>query len=650
MTRSLLSCSILGLTIVTLACSGSKNSTSPKTPPLGTVGIVGDQYVSYGELKDNFMSGSIEQEYTEDDLVEFLPIYLDYRGKILDAKTAGYYADERIKDEYELYSKQAAYAFWMEQEIKPTRFNEFKERYDYQLKSKHVLIALAPNASPEDTLEAYNRIITARNEYLAGTSMEELDAKYSTSRNGRSMGGELPWFSVGTTVPEFEDALYALEVGELSMPVRTQFGYHIILLEEKRDRYPEREVSHIFIRRNSDQSKIDEAFKKLNLDTNWNDAVREFSEDTPSIQNNGYIGWVNYGSRYDAAFIDSVMNLNKNNPFSKPIQSVYGHHIFRIDSVRSFKDESVRDEYIMQLLEDSDSFQQNNAYVVRYLLEKYNATEFNSNVSAFADFIGQLDTTSFNDLGISDSLATLTSTAFETLNFTVADYLNYLKSNYGSQTNVQYSPNWFNNFTQAVVDENLTTLTLNEYPEFSTQIKSYQDGLVVYQINEDSVWSNATIDTTILLANYENNLEEYQYDDRYYYYMITSSRDTSLDRAIEFVEAGNSPDSLFARGFRVGVTSDSTGIFQGDPFTLLAEMEPGTISERFEYSGRKGHFLLVEVLPSRRMTFEEAFNRLSSDYQPTREQKWLERIRKVYKLQSFPAIVRAQYQAEQKTP
>lgn len=166
-------------------------------------------------------------------------------------------------------------------------------------------------------------------------------------------------------------------------------------------------------------------------------------------------------------------------------------------------------------------------------------------------------------------------------------------------------------------------------------------------MNEDSVWSTATIDTTILMKTYSDSLDKYRFDERFYYYMITSSRDTSLDRAMEFIREGNSPDSLFARGFRVGVNSDSTGAFQGQPFTMLAEMEPGDISERFDYSNRKGHFLLVDILPARTMTFKEAFNRLASEYQPVREQNWLERIRKTYNITEFPEVVREMYLSEQ---
>ena len=89
--------------------------------------------------------------------------------------------------------------------------------------------------------------------------------------------------------------------------------------------------------------------------------------------------------------------------------------------------------------------------------------------------------------------------------------------------------------------------------------------------------------------------------------------------------------------------SDSTGIFQGEPFTQLADMKIGEISEYFSYNNRKAFFVLNDILPARKMTFEEAFNRLLSDYQPIREENWLQRLRDKYQIQAFPNVIDEQY-------
>lgn len=634
-------------TVVFISCAGSNSSTTQtSTPPNQVVGEVNGTQITYSELKENYLSGSLTDSFDLTELNEFLPIYLDYKAKIISAEETGYFENETVISEYQLYSKQAAYSYWLENQIRPTMFDEFKKRYSTELKSSHILIAVSARASSEDTLRAYNKLIEAREKFLSGTSMTELDKEYSTVRENRSMGGDLPWFSVGTTVREFEDVLYSLELGEISMPFRTQFGYHIVLLEEQRPKKPSREVSHIFVRKGDKQSAIDSAFTALEGNTSWNEAVKSYSEDTPSISNGGKIGWVNYGGRYDGAFIDSIMNLDVSLPYSNPIETVYGFHILKVDSIEQFGSKEARDAFLMEKLENSPTFKKNNSFVINWLRKTYDQTTNSSVLANFEGFIASLDSVNFTEIELPGAMATSEIYRFESDSYTTQDYLTYIIEAGKGTISDQYKSNWLSSYTESIIDGKLTDITIRDYPEFIKQTESYKTGLVVYQINEDSVWSSATLDTTILVNRYENNLDKYSFDTRYYYHLVTSSRDTSLQKAIDFVIEGNSPDSIRANGISVGVVSDSTGAFQGEPFDKLASMEVNTFSEIFEYSNRKGVFYLNEVLPARTMTYREAFNRLVSDYQPEREANWINRLRTNYDIKLYPENLEKTYQLE----
>ena len=640
---------IILFTILLISCSGSnKVSQQNLTTPVNTeiVGEVRGEQITYSELKENFRSGSINEEYTLGDLQEFLPTYLDYRAKVKNAELAGYFENKRIVDEYETYSKQAAYAYWLKNTIRPTLFNEYKTKYELELKSSHILIALDLQASPSDTLEAFTKILEARSKFLEGASMSELDKEYSSQRNGISMGGDLPWFSVGIAVKEFEDILYNLEIGEISKPFRTQFGYHIILLEEKRAKKPARDVSHIFIRKNENASRLDSAIKKLEAGSLWHDIVKEYTEDTPSASNGGKIGWVSYGARYTKAFIDTVMNLNETLPFSKPIQSAYGYHIFKIDSVQAFESEKAKDAFLMKELENSRIFGKSNSFIASWLKEYYNGRVNNYNLSEFEDVFKTEDSTSVSEIELNLELSKKTIYTYDIQNYSAKDYLDYLVSvNKGSFTS-NYSKTWFDDYTTSIVDAKLTEITMRDFPEFIPQTENYKNGLVIYQINEDSVWSAATVDTTKLQSMYNENPESYTFDTRYHYHLITSNSDTSLEKAINFVLEGNEPDSIRSSGIEVGVASDSTGAFHGEPFDILHEMELHTFSNAFDYNNRKAVFYLNSILPERPMTFDEAFNKLLVDYQPAREQKWLDRLRKDFSIKAYPEHLEKAFRAE----
>jgi peptidyl-prolyl cis-trans isomerase SurA len=635
---------ILFVTLFFLHCNSSSNILNTKNDT-DLVGMVGAESILYDELVEGYMSGNINQDPTSEELVEFLPIYLNYRAKLLAAKEQGYFEKSSILDEYAIYAKQAAYAFWLDQQIKPTQFQEFKSRYNEELKSSHVLIQLNQNARPEDTLAVYNTLIEARELFLSGQhTMAELNEMYSSRRNGQLMGGDLPWFSVGVTVAPFEDALYALEEGEISMPVRTQFGYHIIHLEERRERIPARSVSHIFISNRGDTERIDDLYSRLEEGTPWMDLVVEFSEDRASVSNEGNIGWVSYSSRYDQAFIDSVMALDPSLPFNKPISSVYGMHILKVDSIQQFASEEAKDAFLTKELENSSSFERNNGFVIDWISEKYGLEVNSEIVTSITDQFLATDSLLISDIPTSilqnrsDSLLT-----FQGRLATVEDFLSYLTESRANLYLENIRPNWFTDFQEFFVDSHLADFTLEVFPDFSTQTDSYLRGLVVYQINEDSVWSSATVDSTLLFERYTNDSINYAFDTRYYYHLISARYDSTLMKAKEFIEAGGSPDSLRANDYPVAVLSDSTGLFQGEPFTRLGEMTEGEISEFFTYKNRQAFFVLNDILPARKMTFTEAFNRVLSDYQPIREQNWLERLNKRYSIQSYPNTIREKF-------
>lgn len=103
---------------------------------------------------------------------------------------------------------------------------EIKEQYERQgteLNARHILVADAETAA------------TVKEELDNGADFAELAEEYSTDPGSAANGGDLGWFGAGQMVPEFEDAAYSLEIDEISEPVQSQHGFHIIQVLEKRE-------------------------------------------------------------------------------------------------------------------------------------------------------------------------------------------------------------------------------------------------------------------------------------------------------------------------------------------------------------------------------------------------------------------------------
>ena len=98
-------------------------------------------------------------------------------------------------------------------------------------KSRHILIAIDEDTNEEDALET----ILSAQERLASESFEEIAKELSDDPGSAELGGDLGWAEPGLFVPEFDQVLFSLGVNELSEPVKTEFGYHLIRLDELKE-------------------------------------------------------------------------------------------------------------------------------------------------------------------------------------------------------------------------------------------------------------------------------------------------------------------------------------------------------------------------------------------------------------------------------
>lgn len=115
-------------------------------------------------------------------------------------------------------------------------YDDRKDRYDVpeQVRARHILIRVAPDASPEAVAEAEQTARTALERVRAGEDFAQVAAETSDDAGSKADGGDLGFFRRGQMVKAFEDAAFALAPGELGEPVRSDFGFHVIRVEEKR--------------------------------------------------------------------------------------------------------------------------------------------------------------------------------------------------------------------------------------------------------------------------------------------------------------------------------------------------------------------------------------------------------------------------------
>jgi peptidyl-prolyl cis-trans isomerase SurA len=274
------------------------------------------------------------------ELDNYLQQYISFRLKVADATDAGYDTTKSFKNELKGYRNELAANYLIDNDLKEKLLQQAYKRSLTELKAWHILINCAPDAHPDDTLKAWTKAFDIRERIKNGEPFEQVARGASEDLSVTINGGNLGYFTVFQMIKPFEDAAYNLKKGEISMPVRTPFGYHIIKLEDRRPSRGQIKVAHIMKNipigagkeeKLKAEEEINNIYKQLVEGASFEDIAKKESDDKVSALNGGELKWFGAGEII-TEFSEAAFSLKKNGEITKPFKTFYGWHIIkRID-------------------------------------------------------------------------------------------------------------------------------------------------------------------------------------------------------------------------------------------------------------------------------------------------------------------------------
>lgn len=201
----------------------------------------------------------------------------------------------------------------------------------------HILIRTPEEGATEDIQKAKARVEDALKALNAGMSFAKVSASYSDAPNALE-GGNLGW-KKGSQMPNlFLEALKNMQVGEVSEPIRSPNGYHILKLTNKRGGnsplvVQQTHARHILIKLSEIMSEAEGKTKMENIKERLDNGekfevlARQYSEDA-TASNGGDLGWVNPGDTVPQ--FEKAMNELRENEISAPVRSQFGWHIIQV--------------------------------------------------------------------------------------------------------------------------------------------------------------------------------------------------------------------------------------------------------------------------------------------------------------------------------
>ena len=267
------------LAVIVLLCGQSFAQSKLDKKVLMTIG---DKPVTVKEFTDVYNKNNLKDEVIEKKSVdEYIDLFVNYRIKVMEAYEMQLDTSAKFKKELDGYRKQLAKPYFTNDEVSEELVEEAYQRKLKDVRASHILVTCDKHALPADTLKAYNKA---------------MDIRKKADRKGNR--GDLGYFTVFDMVYPFETGAYNTPVGEISMPVRSDFGYHIIKVTSMTDAVGTVNAAHIFLKLEPDateeevqamKDKADNIYKEI-MDSGgkgWDDAVGKYSDDRGSASRSG---------------------------------------------------------------------------------------------------------------------------------------------------------------------------------------------------------------------------------------------------------------------------------------------------------------------------------------------------------------------------
>lgn len=534
--------SFIGLGIIA-ACKSTKTTTSSAaqtqnssasasttTKPVEDSGPylikVGSKKISPAEFKYvyNKNNSSNDSAYTLKNINEYLDLYTNFRLKVAEAESLGYDTVTSFKKELDGYKKQLAQPYLKEKGVTERLINEAYERMKEDVNASHILLKLSEDAEPKDTLEVYKKIMDLRARALKGEDFGKLAEQYSQDPSAKENKGSLNYFTSLQMVYPFEDKAYNTKVGDISMPVRTKFGYHIIKVNGRRPSQGTVTVAHIWARFTEEQEasdsveavkKINEIYKRLQKGEKWDELASQFSDDTRSAKTGGVL--TEFGvAQMTPKFEEAAFSLKKPGEYTKPVRTPYGYHIIKLIEKKPIAPfETLEASIKAKVGKDSRS----DLNKIEFLKRIKNENNFVENKAGLDLAYSKADSNLVKGTWTYDEKSTELNTTLFTIKgkvYTVKDFFAYLKA---KQRPKSHSPRYIvEEVYKEYVDASLVAFEEShlegKYEDYKMLVREYRDGILLFQIMDENVWNKAVQDTAGQRKFFEANKSNYKWGER----------------------------------------------------------------------------------------------------------------------------------------
>ncbi len=627
---------------------------SQKTDPV-LLQVASEKITKDGFIKVFEKNNTKSEKPDSKALDEYLDLFINFRLKVTEAKALGMDTVKSFRDELSGYRKQLAQPYLTDSKANDKIIQEAYDRKQFDIHASHILIRCERLASAADTLAAWNKIIELRKRIVtkgedfgkvAADGSEDPSAKDRDQEGQKIKGnrGDLGFFGAFDMVYQFECAAYNAKVNEVTMPVRTDFGYHLIKVTEKIPALGKIQLAHIILVYPAKGSLDDSlkvadsanmAYKLLTSGSDFGDVAKKFSDDFSTSGKGGVLPWFGV-NRLLPDFVFKILKMKNKGEYSEPFQTQYGWHIIKLvdrKPVGSFDEEK---EDIKQRISRSDrNMEVQNAFIAK-TKTTYGFTE---SLPALVELTKTVTDSIYSANWTVEQAAGLDKNLFTigTKPYTQADFAKNIattqrrgpKHDIPAFVNQQYGV-FVNDAVVKYADSQLES----ENPEFKALIGEYHDGILLFDLTDKKVWSKAVKDTVGLLQYYEQNKHNYMWENRLDASIITIKDPSVIKSLNKLLKKGATDEQILAKFNHdtiQKVTIERKKFVKGENMTIDGIAGTTGTSNLIPLADNENAIVIVHavVAPEPKL-FNEIRGAMTADYQNYLEKAWISELRAKY--------------------
>ncbi len=598
----------------------------------------------------------LAQQLDPKSMDEYMDLFVNFKLKVLDAEANGLDTSNLFTAELVGYRNQLSKPYLEDREVEADLLQEAYQRMKLEVRASHLLIKVGQSAAPKDTLKAYNTAMMIHGKLKNGSSFEDMAIAFSEDPSVKQNKGDLGYFSALSMVYPFETAAYTTSVGEFSRPVRTNFGYHILKIIDKRPNPGRVRVSHIMVKHPKEETKssspaeikkkIDELYAKVVAGDDFAELAKSYSEDKQTAREGGMLPW--FGTnKMVKEFEDAAFALKEVNEVSAPIKTSYGWHIIKLienESINSFEKEKAK---LRKKLQRNDRAYKKQKVFVDKLRNEYKYTLNKRNFDKVIKLVQQKNFMNPDwDLEKNTKYYKKELFRFASLSFTQKDFVSFLRKKMNEYSSSQDKKKFINVALDNYVDLNIikyeNAILESKYIDFRMLLQEYHDGMLLYEISKRLVWDKASSDTTGLQAYYEINKDSYMFGSRLDAGIYTCANEKLANKAAKYLKKGKSTDWItekLNKKSSLNFSFEKALYEKGDHEKVDAvEWTEGVSTFNHEGAERISFVYVEKILSPEHKTFNTIRGMVISDYQKYLELEWLKGLKTKHEIQINEAI------------